>query len=53
MMLVGMKKTTQKLTFCFSDNCSFIVQMCVPFLWLLNVFLDLFLYLLPETFLIS
>lgn len=40
-------------TFCFSDKCSSIVRMCAIFLWLLNWFLDLFLYLLPETFLIS
>lgn len=47
------KKEKQKLLFCFSDKCSFIVQMSVLFLWLLNLFLDLFLYLLPETSLIS
>lgn len=49
-MVFGKKK---KLPFCFLDKQSFVVRMCAIFLWLLNWFLDLFLYLLPETFLIS
>lgn len=52
----GKKKTTSppSVFLCsVSDKCSSIVRMCAIFLWLLNWFLDLFLYLLPETFLIS
>lgn len=40
-------------SFYFADKCYFMMWMCAIFLWLLNWFLDLFLYLLPETFLIS